>query len=177
MKSNGEIATHKILIYGKRHENRASMWLHSLRHGFSINLGTYDSLMCSPTRKSVKPEQNDQLAPPLPKVFINGTFMGTPTCLGPMEKGSTSLLKEAFQTPSFKLIIAIDPDHASLGNPRGVVKNLLAKQAPLSRGFISLFLDPPPRISLFPNFFAAVYGNNVRDVWLLPDPGFYGPAS
>ncbi|MGD9850691.1 MAG: glutaredoxin family protein [Nitrospirales bacterium] len=98
-----EIATHKILIYGKGTKTAPQC-------GFTVETMEFFNKFGYPyelINVLTNPEKREALTkltnwPTLPKVFINGTFYGDTDVLGPMEeKGELQpLLKEAFPPPS-----------------------------------------------------------------------------
>lgn len=98
-----EIATHKVLVYGKGTKDapRCGFTMETIAffQQFGHPFEVIDVLEDMPKRQALA-ELTDW--PTLPKVFINGKFYGDTDILTPMhERGELSpLLEEAFKTPA-----------------------------------------------------------------------------
>ena len=96
----GEIKTHKILIYGKGTKampmcgfTKETMQFFD-KYGYPYELV---DVLQNPTKREVLTKMTNW--PTLPKVFINGKFYGDTDILDPMEKKGEvePLLKDAFK--------------------------------------------------------------------------------
>lgn len=100
---SGEIAAHKLLVYGKGTKDapRCGFTLETIeffdRMGYPFEV--IDVLDNIPKREALSAMTN---WPTLPKVFVNGTFYGDTDVLGPMaESGELqALLEKAFGAPA-----------------------------------------------------------------------------